>query len=125
MELNGNAPKETEYIRKLLFEFNKPGTLGRVWKKVTRSDKKYTRTDIARFLSNENDDYAYQFISKLEENQVLEQVGKRKTASKPVPLFKFHRRKLLDAFTQTEYYQEEKKLFLKALDYSREGLDLT
>lgn len=125
MELNGNAPKEAEYIHKLLFEFNRPGTLGRVWKKVTRDKGEYSRTEIAKFLSHENDDYAYQFLGKLEEEGVLEQIGKRETASKTVPIFKFHRKKLLDTFTDTEYYQENKKLFAKALDYSREGVDLT
>lgn len=120
MEINGDHPKEIDYIIKLYFNFQRENLGKRLLRKVTGENKKgYTKKEFAEFLSHKNDDYAYQFLDKLEEANVITQVGKRQNGSGQTPIWRLNKPKLLTAFKQTEYYQQQEELFFKALN--REG----
>jgi hypothetical protein len=118
MEINGSTPKEIHYIRKLLDHFSE-NLATRLKQRIFNGDKKFTRSELAQILSHENDDYAYQFLDKLIEEEVLEQPegeeGLRENASKTVPVFRFHKDRLVNVFADTDYYQENRDLFVDTL----------
>jgi hypothetical protein len=115
MELSGNPAKEVHYINTLLDKFSQSWTR-RLKKKVINGDDTYTKSDLAQILSDRHDNYAYQFLDKLEEEEVLEHAGKRENASGTVPVYKFHRNRLIKSFADSEYYEEHRDLFVKTLE---------
>jgi hypothetical protein len=115
MELKGRPAKEITYINTLLEKFSQSWTR-RLKKKVFNGNENYSKSDLAEILSHRNDDYAYQFLDKLEEEGVLEHAGKREHSSGGVPVYKFHRKRLLKSFADSEYYQQHRDLFVKTLE---------
>lgn len=118
MEINGTTPKEISYIQTLLNHFSQSWTR-RLKSRIFNGNELFSKSDLAKILSHENDDYAYQFLDKLEDEGVLTQPdgddGVRKNASKTVPVYKFHRDKLIQAFSDTDYYQENRELLVTTL----------
>jgi len=118
MEINGSTPKEITYIQTLLDHFSQSWSR-RVKNKIFNGDKLYSKSDLAKILSYENDNYAYQFLDKLENEAILTQPegedGVRKTSSKRVPVYRFHQDKLIQAFYDTDYYQENRELLVTTL----------
>ncbi|ELY83681.1 hypothetical protein [Natrinema altunense] len=128
MEIKGDTPAEVKFTYKLLFHFEQKGRIRKAIEGLTGKQNRYTKSEIADYLGSNTEHskrYADDYLKKLEKTGVLIHAGKRKNADSPDDTWKIDRQKLLDAFTDTEYYKENKKLFAKALDYSREGLDLT
>jgi len=123
MEINGNTPKEITYINKLLEYFSQSWT-SRLKKRVLDNKETYSRSDLAEILDNRNSDYAYQFLNKLIDANVLEEAGKRENASGTVPIYKYRGNKALyQAFQDTEYYQQHRTLFVDTLEKA-EGKEL-
>lgn len=123
MEIKGNTPKEIEYINKILKHFSQSWT-SRFKKRVFDNKNKYSRSDLAEILDNRNSDYAYQFLEKLIDNGVLEEAGKRENASGTVTVYTYNGNKSLHkAFSTTEYYQENRGLFVDTLEKA-EGKEL-
>jgi len=121
MEIRGE--KELEYIKKLRFQFENEGTLRKAWKKIRGKDKGYTETELKEFLNYGTSDHAGKFLDKLKEEDALIHAGERKTASKPVDTWKLDRGKLLDAYINSDYFQEYKELNASALDRSGEAFN--
>ena len=119
MEIRGE--KELEYINKLLFQFEQHGTLQKAWNKIRGKDQRYTETELKEFLNYGTSDHAGKFLDKLKEEDALIHAGGRKTASKPVDTWKLDRAKLLDAYINSDYFQEYKELNASALDHSGEA----
>jgi hypothetical protein len=115
MEIRGNPAKEIDYINTLLKHFSQSWT-NRIKNKVFNSDDTYSKSDLAEILNHRNDDYAYQFLDKLENEDVLEHAGKRENASGGVDIYKLRKKKLLKAFANSEYYQEHRSLFVDTLE---------
>lgn len=126
MEINGEIPKEIQYINKLLLKYppeNGSGLLKRGLNKIRRRKKGYSRSELSAFLNKhgkKDDDYAHQFLKKLIEEDILVEAGKRKTASNQITIWKLDKKKLLDAFTETRHFQENRELYGKALDRTGE-----
>lgn len=119
MEIRGE--KELKYINKLLFEFENEGTLRKAWNKLRGKDQRYTETDLKEFLNYPTSDHAGTFLDKLKEEDALIHAGKKKTTSKPVDTWKLDRGKLLDAYINSDYFQNYKELNAAALDRSGEA----
>lgn len=123
MEINGNTPKEVTYINKLLDYFSQ-SLASRVKKRVFDNKETYSRSDLAEILDNRNSDYAYQFLEKLIDEDVLEEAGKRENASGTVPVYKYRgNKKLYQAFHNTKYYEQHRGLFVDTLEKA-EGKEL-
>ncbi|MFU1780281.1 hypothetical protein ACM16X_02745 [Haloarcula japonica] len=121
MEINGETPTEVKYIHKLLIQFHQKGRLRRTLGKLRRKpggQKQYTKSDLADFLNHTNDSYAYDLLDKLEEEEALVHAGKKEDGT---DLWKIDKKQLLKVFTETDYFQENKELFGKALDYTGEA----
>lgn len=122
MEIKGSTPKEVQYIHTLRQHFS------RSWKRrlkdtITRTQETYSLSDLAEVLNHKNDDYAYQFLKKLVEDDVLEKAGKRENASGTVHVYRFHKDRLYTTFSKTDYYQENRDLFTATLEKA-EGKEL-
>ena len=123
MQINGDTPKEVTYINKLLDYFSQSWT-SRFKKRVFDNKETYSRSDLAEILDNRNSDYAYQFLEKLIDEDVLEEAGKRENASGTVPVYKYRgNKKLYQAFHNTEYYEQHRGLFVDTLEKA-EGKEL-
>jgi hypothetical protein len=123
MEINGSTPKEIEYINKIRSHFSQTWTR-RIKDKLSRSNEKYSRSELAEILDNKNSDYAYQFIDKLIQENVLTQSGKREHASANVEVYSYQgNKKLLQAVHTTDFYQENRDLFVDTLEKA-EGKEL-
>lgn len=116
MEIKGETPKEIQYIHTLLNHFSQSWTR-RIKNKLVNGDDTYTRSELAEILDgNKRSDYAYQFLNKLIEEDVLEHAGKKKTASSPADTYRYTGNKeLIKAFHETDYYQENRDLFVDTL----------
>jgi len=123
MEINGNTPKEIHYINKLRKHFSQ--TWARRLKKKLRPQKdRYSKSELAEILDGKNSDYAYQFLEKLIDEDVLEEAGKREHASGGVTVYTYTGNKqLLKAFHTTDFYQENRELVVRTLEKA-EGKEL-
>ena len=116
MEINQPTPKEIRYIQKMLDHFSQSWTR-RLKNKVFNGDDTYTRSELAEILDGDKrSDYAYQFLEKLIDEEVLEHAGKRETSSSPADIYQYQGNKaLIQAFAETDYYQENRDLFVDTL----------
>jgi hypothetical protein len=119
MEIRGE--KEADYIAKLYFDFENQGMLQKALNKVRRRDQRYTKSELAEFLDRRTATYAHEFLDKLIEHDILEQAGKRKTASNQVDTWELDKSKLLDEYAESEYFQKRKDLDAAALDHIGEA----
>lgn len=143
MEIRGE--KEKQYIKKLYLDFENQGIRERVQEKIEDeehdyskrekallvlkeakkeipwSKQRYTKSEIAEFLNHSTDTYAHEFINKLEEHDVLEDAGKRKTGSNQVDTWKLDKGRLLDEYVESDEFQQFKELNASALDHSGEA----
>ena len=119
MEIRGD--KELQYINKLYFDFEDDSVLKKAMNKIRRKDQRYTKSEIAEFLSHEHDSYAHEFLDKLIEEDILKHAGKKKTASNQVDTWKLDKGKLLDEYIESDEFQEFKELYASALDHSGEA----
>ena len=123
MHINGETPRELQFIQRLRQHFSQSWTK-RIKKKVLQRDETYTKSELAGVLHHKKSDYAYQFLDKLIQENVLEHAGKRETGSSPVDIYRYRGNKeLLKAFSNTEYYQENRELFVNTLEKG-EGKEL-
>jgi hypothetical protein len=141
MEIRGE--KEVDYINKLYFDFENQKLRERVQDKienrdytkreialltlketkneVLRTNRSYTKSELAEFLNRSTSTYAHEFLKKLEEHDVLKHTGKRKTGSNPVDTWKLDKGKLLVEYAESEYFQKRKDLDAAALDHIGEA----
>jgi hypothetical protein len=119
MEIRGE--KELQYINKLYFDFKNEGVLRKTVNKIRRKDQRYTKSELAAFLSHEHDSYAHEFLDKLIEEDILKHAGKRETASNQVDTWKLDKGKLLDEYTKSDRFQKHKKLNAVGLDHIGEA----
>lgn len=113
--------KQIHYLNKLLFEFQKKNLLRKTYEKLTGKKSVHTKTDIARFLHHEKSRSARNFIDNLIEEQVFVKAGERNTGNgKPTDLYRLNKTRLLEVFTESERYQENKRLYAKSMDYKGE-----
>ena len=123
MQINGETPRELQFIQKFMKHFSKSWT-NRIKNKVFRNDDTYSRSELAEILHHKKSDYAYQFLDKLIQEGVLQHAGKRETGSSPVDIYTYKGNKeLLKAFSNTEYYQKNRELFVTTLEKA-EGKEL-
>lgn len=116
MEINGNTPKEIHYINKLRTHFSQTWTR-RLKKKLRPEKDRYSKSELAEILDSKNSDYAYQFLEKLIDEDVLTEAGKREHSSGGVTVYRYEGNKaLVKAFHSTEFYQENRKLLVKTLE---------
>jgi GGDEF domain-containing protein len=123
MEINGNTPKEIHYINKLRTHFSQTWTR-RLKKKLRPEKDRYSKSELAEILDSKNSDYAYQFLEKLIDENVLKEAGERETASNNVSVYTYNGNKaLLKAFQSTDFYQENRELLVRTLEKA-EGKEL-
>jgi hypothetical protein len=123
MEVNGTTPKEVTYVKKMKKHFSQSWTR-RLKEKISRTQDRYSKSELAEILDNKNSDYAYQFLEKLIEEDVLKEAGKREHGSGGVTVYNYEGNKaLMKAFHTTEFYQENKDLFIDTLEKA-EGKEL-
>jgi hypothetical protein len=116
MEVNGSTPKEIEYIRKIRDHFSQSWTR-RLKEKLSRSNDRYSRSELAEIIDNKNSDYAYQFLEKLIQEDVLQEAGRREHSSGGVTVYSYQGNKqLLKALSTTEFYKENRDLFVNTLE---------
>lgn len=117
MHVKGSIPKEVQYINKLLLEFEDKGKIKNAFNRLKRSRRKgYSRSEIAEQLNHKNDSHAHEFINKLIENDALKEAGKRKTKSNQITVYKLDKAALRKAFVQTDFYRENRDLFVNVMD---------
>jgi len=116
MELERGSPKEIDYIKFLLLKYDRKGTLEKILDKFTDQRKHHTKTEFTDLIGNgKGDKHARDFRDKLIKEDILVKNGKRKTASNSVDTWKLDKKKLAQAFADTEYYQENRDLFVHTL----------
>jgi hypothetical protein len=116
MEINGSTPKEIEYINKIRDHFSQSWTR-KLKEKLSRSNDRYSRSELAEIIDNKNSDYAYQFLDKLIQGDVLQEAGRREHSSGGVTVYRYQGNKqLLKALSTTDFYNENRDLFIKTLE---------
>ena len=116
MEINGSTPKEIEYISKIRDHFSQSWTR-RLKEKLSRSNDRYSRSELAEIIDNKNSDYAYQFLEKLIQEDVLQEAGRREHSSGGVTVYSYQgNTQLLKALSTTNFYKDNRDLFVNTLE---------
>jgi len=116
MEIKKDTPREIDYIKFLLLEYNQKGRLRKLVDKFKSGKKGHTKTGFVKLIGrNKDDKNARDFRDKLIDENILVKEGKQETGSNKVPIWVLDKNKLIQKLAETDYYQENRAVFIQVL----------